>query len=44
LLAFRRTATTLHCRALSAPGGRSEMFRINPDALAAVLEADRRAP
>lgn len=43
-LAFRRTATTLHCRALSAPGGRSEMFRINPDALAAVLEADRRAP
>jgi hypothetical protein len=43
-LAFRRTATTLHCPALSSPQGRSEIFRINPDELAAALEADRRAP
>jgi len=43
-LAFRRTATMLYLPALSAPGGRSEMFLINPDELAAALEADCVAP
>lgn len=42
-LAFRRTATMLHLPALSAPGGHSEMFLVNSDALAAALEADRLA-
>jgi hypothetical protein len=42
-LAFRRTATMLYLPALSAPGGRSEMFLVNPDELAAALEADRVA-
>ena len=39
-LAFRRTATMLHIPALSALGGPNEMFLVNPDELAAVLEAD----
>jgi hypothetical protein len=42
-LAFRRIATMLHVPALSAPGGTAEMFLVNPDALAAALEADRVA-
>jgi hypothetical protein len=42
-LAFRRTATMLHVPALSAPGGRHEMFLVDPDELAAALEADRLA-
>jgi hypothetical protein len=42
-LAFRRTATMLHLPALSAPGGRGEMFLVNPDELTAALEADHRA-
>ena len=41
-LAFRRTATMLHVPALSAPGGHKEIFVVNPDELAAALEADRR--
>jgi hypothetical protein len=40
--AFRRTATMLHVPALSAPGGgHREIFVVNPDELAAALEADR---
>ncbi|HKN27458.1 MAG TPA: hypothetical protein VJY34_06045 [Roseiarcus sp.] len=42
-LAFRRTATMLHVPALSAPGGPKEVFLVNPDELAAALEADRAA-
>ena len=42
-LAFRRTATVLYLPALSAPGGVNEMFLVNPDELAAALEADRVA-
>ncbi len=43
-LAFRRTATMLQVPALSAPGGPTEMILVNPDELAAALEADRAAP
>ena len=39
-LAFRRVATMLQVPALSAPGGTTEMFLVNPDELAAALEAD----
>jgi hypothetical protein len=42
-LAFRRTATMLYLPALSAPGGVNEVFLVNPDELAAALEADRVA-
>ena len=42
-LAFRRVATMLQVPALSAPGGLIEMFLVNPDELAAALEADRVA-
>ena len=42
-LAFRRVATMLQVPALSAPGGPIEMFLVNPDELAAALEADRVA-
>jgi hypothetical protein len=42
-LAFRRTATMLHIPALSAPGGPNEMLLVNPDELAAALEADHLA-
>jgi hypothetical protein len=42
-LAFRRVATMLQVPALSAPGGPTEMFLVNPDELAAALEADRVA-
>jgi hypothetical protein len=42
-LAFRRTATVLHIPALSAPGGPNEMLLVNPDELAAALEADHLA-
>jgi len=42
-LAFRRTATMLYVPALSAQGGAKEMFLVNPDELAAALEADRAA-
>jgi hypothetical protein len=41
-LAFRRVATMLHVPAMSAPGGHKEIFVVNPDELAAALEADRR--
>ncbi len=41
-LAFRRTATMLYLPALSL-GGRSEMFLVNPDELAAALQADHCA-
>jgi hypothetical protein len=41
--AFRRAATMLHVPALSAPGGRHEMFLVNADELAAVFEADHVA-
>ncbi len=43
-LAFRRVATVLCLPALSAPGGVNEMFLVDPDELAAALEADRVAP
>ena len=42
-LAFRRTATMLYLPALSALGEINEMFLVNPDELAAALEADRVA-
>jgi hypothetical protein len=42
-LAFRRIATMLYVPALSEPGGPIEMFLVNPDELAAALEADRVA-
>ena len=42
-LAFRRTGTMLHIPALSAPGGPNEMLLVNPDELAAALEADHLA-
>jgi len=42
-LAFRRIATMLHVPALSEPGGPTEMFLVNPNELAAALEADRVA-
>ncbi len=42
-LAFRRVATMLQVPALSAPGRPIEMFLVNPDELAAALEADRVA-
>jgi hypothetical protein len=42
-LAFRRVATMLHVPALSEPGGQVEIFLVNPDELAAALEADRVA-
>ncbi len=42
-LAFRRVATMLQVPALSAPGGPTEMFLVNPGELAAALEADRVA-
>jgi hypothetical protein len=42
-LAFRRVATMLQVPALSAPGGPTEMFLVNPDELAAALEAGRVA-
>ena len=42
-LAFRRIATMLHLPALSARRGPAEMFLVNPDELAAALEADRVA-
>ncbi len=42
-LAFRRVATMLQVPALSAPGGPTEMFLINPGELDAALEADRAA-
>lgn len=42
-LAFKRMATMLHLPALSAPGGRAEMFLIDLDELAAAIEADRVA-
>jgi hypothetical protein len=41
-LAFKRTATMLHIPALSTPGGPNQVFVVNADELAAVLEADRR--
>ena len=41
--AFRRIATMLHVPAISTPGGPVEMFLVNPDELAAALEADRVA-
>lgn len=40
-LAFRRTATMLHVPALSALGEHKEVFLVNPDELAAAVEADR---
>jgi hypothetical protein len=40
---FRRVATMLQVPALSAPGGPIEMFLVNPDELAAAVEADRAA-
>ena len=40
-LAFRRTATMLHVPALSAPRDHNEVFLVNPDELAAAVEADR---
>jgi hypothetical protein len=33
----------LHIQALSAPGGRDEMFLVDPDELVAAVEADRLA-
>jgi hypothetical protein len=39
-LALRRVATMLQVPALSAPGRPIEMFLVNPDELAAALEAD----
>jgi hypothetical protein len=42
-LAFRRIATMLHVPAISTPGGPVEIFLVNPDELAAALEADRVA-
>jgi hypothetical protein len=42
-LAVRRVATMLQVPALSAPGGPTEMFLVNPDELAAAFEADRAA-
>jgi hypothetical protein len=42
-LAFRRVATMLQVPALSEPGGPVEMFLVDPDELAAALEADRVA-
>jgi hypothetical protein len=42
-LAFRRVATMLHVPALSKPGGQVEIFLVNPDELAAALDADRVA-
>jgi hypothetical protein len=39
-LAFRRTATMLHFPAVSERAGGGEVFVIDPDELAAALEAD----
>ncbi len=42
-LAFRRVATMLHIPAVSISNGTSQVFRIDPDELAAAVEADARA-
>jgi hypothetical protein len=42
-LAFRRIGTMLHVPAISTPGDPVEMFLVDPDELASVLEADRVA-
>jgi hypothetical protein len=42
-LAFRRTATMLHLPAVSERGGGGEVFLVDPDELAAALEADGAA-
>ncbi|MFZ2468215.1 MAG: hypothetical protein WAW54_07465 [Parvibaculum sedimenti] len=42
-LAFRRIATMLHVPAISITSGINQVFRIDPIALAAALEADAQA-
>jgi hypothetical protein len=41
-VAFRRTATMLHTPALSATGGRNQVFVVDPIELSAAHDADRR--
>jgi hypothetical protein len=41
-LVYRRTATMLHLPAMSARTGANEVFIVDPDELAAAVEADRR--
>jgi len=42
-LAYQRVATMLYLPAIAAAGGSSEVVTVDPDELAAAVEADQRA-